>query len=149
MMTLVRWHHARNMHAMQHELSRLVNEFFRGDRQDKGARKQGSWTPAVDMHEGDEAFTVTAELPGFSKDDVQVEIKGNRLTLKGERKRETDVQKAQYHRVERVYGAFERSIRLPAVVDADKAKAIFKDGVLKLMLPKAEEAKPKPISVTA
>ena len=149
MMTLVRWHRARNMHAIQHEMSRLVNEFFRGGMQDKGARKQGSWTPAVDMHEGDEAFTLTVELPGFAKDDVQVEIKGNRLTLKGERKRETDVQETQYHRVERVYGAFERSIRLPALVDADKAKAIFKDGVLKLMLPKAEEAKPKPISITA
>ena len=148
-MTLVRWHRARNMPAMQHEMSRLVDEFFRGGLQDKGARKQGSWTPAVDMHESDEAFTLTAELPGFSKNDVQVEIKGNRLTLKGERKRETDVQETQYHRVERVYGAFERSIRLPAVVDADKAKAIFKDGVLKLMLPKAEEAKPTPISVTA
>ena len=147
-MTLVRWHRARNMPAMQHEMSRLVDEFFRGGLQDKGARKQGSWTPAVDMHESNEAFTLIAELPGFSKDDVQVEIKGNRLTLKGERKRETDVQETQYHRVERVYGAFERSIRLPAVVDADKAKAIFKDGVLKLMLPKAEEAKPKPISIS-
>ena len=149
MMTLVRWHRARNMRTMQHEMSRLVNEIFRGDMQDNGAWKQGSWTPAVDMHESDEAFTLTAELPGFLKDDVQVEIKGNRLTLKGERKRDTDVQKTQYHRVERVYGAFEHSIRLPAVVDTDKAKAIFKDGVLKLMLPKAEEAKPKPISVTA
>jgi HSP20 family protein len=149
MMTLVRWHRARNMQTMQHEMSRLVNEFLRGDMQDNGARKQGSWTPAVDMHESDEAFTLTAELPGISKDDVQVEIKGNRLTLKGEYKREADLQKTQYHRVERVYGAFERSIRLPAVVDADKAKAIFKDGVLKLMLPKAEEARAKPISVTA
>jgi HSP20 family protein len=149
MMTLVRWHRARNMRSMQHEMSRLVNEFFRGGMHDKGARKQGSWTPAVDMHEGDKAFTLTAELPGFAKDDVQVEIKGNRLILKGERKRETDVQETQYHRVERVYGAFERSIRLPALVDADKAKAIFKDGVLKLMLPKVEEAKPKPISITA
>src|SRR5215475_12401344 len=149
MMTLVRWHRARNMHTMHHEMSRLVNEFFPGERQDKGPRRQGSWTPAVDMHESDEAFTLTAELPGFSKDDVQVEIKDNKLTLKGERKRETDVQETQYHRVERVYGTFERSIRLPAVVDADKAKAIFKDGVLKLMLPKAEAAKPTTIRVTA
>ena len=101
------------------------------------------------MSESDEAFTVKAELPGFSKDDVQVEIKDNRLTLKGERKRETDVKEAKYHRVERVYGTFQRSIRLPAVVDVDKAEAIFKDGVLKLTLPKAAEAKPKPISITA
>jgi HSP20 family protein len=134
---------------MQHEMSRLVYEFFRGGMQDKAAKKQSSWTPAVDMCESDEAFTVQAELPGFSKDDVQVEIKDNRLTLKGERQRETDVNEAKYHRVERVYGTFQRSIRLPAVVDVDRAEAIFKDGVLKLTLPKAAEAKPKPISITA
>jgi HSP20 family protein len=101
------------------------------------------------MYEGDEALTLKAELPGLSKDDVQVEIKDNRLTLRGERKRQTEVKEAQYHRVERVYGAFQRSIKLPVVVDADKAEAIFKDGVLKLTLPKAAEAKPKPISITA
>ena len=149
MMTLVHWHRAPDVRTMENDLSRLVNEFLRGGLRNKRAWKQGSWTPAVDMCEGDQAFTLTAELPGFSKDDVQVELKDNRLTLKGERKRETDVQEKQYRRLERVYGTFERSIRLPAVVDADKAKAIFKDGVLKLMLPKAEEAKPKPISVTA
>jgi len=115
----------------------------------KRAWKQGSWTPAIDTCEGDQAFTLTAELPGFSKDDVQVELKDNRLTLKGERKRETDVQETQYRRRERVYGTFERSIRLPMEVDADKSEATFKDGVLKLTLPKAEEAKPKAIRITA
>jgi HSP20 family protein len=130
-------------------MNRLVNELFRGGMRNKRAWKQSFWTPAIDMCEGDQAFTLTAELPGFSKDDVQVELKDNRLTLKGERKRETDVQEKQYRRVERVYGAFERSIKLPAVVNADKAEATFKDGVLKLTLPKAEEAKPKPISITA
>jgi HSP20 family protein len=137
------------MHAMQNEMTRLMNKFIRGGPRSDEVERRGFWTPAIDMYEGDEAFTVKAELPGFSKDDVQVEIKDNRLTLKGERKRETDVKDAQYHRVERVYGAFERSIRLPAVVDADKAEATFKDGVLKLKLPKAEEAKPKPITITA
>jgi HSP20 family protein len=149
MMTLVRWHRAPEVRTIQSEMSRLVNEFFRGGMRDKRAWKQSFWTPAIDMCEGDQAFTLTAELPGFSKDDVQVELKNNRLTLKGERKRESDVQEKQYRRVERVYGAFERSIKLPAVVDADKAEATFKDGVLKLTLPKAEEAKPKPISITA
>jgi HSP20 family protein len=148
MITLVRWHRARDVHAMQNEMSRLLDGFLRGGMPDMGARRRDSWTPAVDMYEGDEAFTLKAELPGFSKDDVQVEIKDNRLTLKGERKRETDVKEAQYHRVERVYGAFQRSFKLPAVVDADKAEAIFKDGVLKLTLPKAEKAKPKQISIT-
>jgi HSP20 family protein len=137
------------MHTIHHEMNRLVRDFFRGGLQDKETSRRDVWTPAVDMYEGDEAFTVTAELPGFSKDDVQVELKDNRLTLKGERKREAEVKEAQYHRVERAYGAFRRSIRLPATVDADKAEAVFKDGVLKLTLPKAEEAKPKAISITA
>jgi HSP20 family protein len=149
MMTLVRWHRARDMHAMQHEMNRLVNEFFRGGMRDKGSRRRGSWMPAVDMYEGDEAFTLKAELPGFSKDDVQVEIEDNVLTLKGERKRDTDVKDAQYHRVERAYGAFQRSFKLPALVVADKAEATFKDGLLELTLPKAEEAKPQPIRITA
>jgi HSP20 family protein len=148
MITLVRWHRARDVHAMRYDMNRLVRDFSRGGLQDKGASSRDVWTPAVDMYEGDEAFTLTAELPGFSKDDVQVEIKDNRLTLRGERKREAEVKEAHYHRVERVYGAFQRSIRLPAMVDADKAEAVFKDGVLKLTLPKAEEAKPKPISIT-
>ncbi len=149
MTTLVHWHHAPDVRTMENDLSRLVNEFLRGGLRDKRAWKQSSWTPAVDMCEGDQAFTLTAELPGFSKDDVRVELKDNRLTLRGERKRETDVQEKQYRRVERVYGTFERSIKLPGVVDADKAEATFKDGVLKLTLPKAEEAKPKAIRITA
>ena len=149
MMTLVRWYRAPHVRTMQNDLSRLMNEFSRGGLRDKRAWKQSSWTPAVDMCEGDQAFTLTAELPGFSKDDVQVELKDNRLTLKGERKRETDVQETQYRRRERVYGTFERSIMLPGEVDADKAEATFKDGVLKLTLPKAEEAKPKAIRITA
>jgi len=149
MMTLVRWHRAPEVRTIQNEMSRLVNELFRGGMRDKQAWKQSSWTPAVDMYEGDQAFTLTAELPGFSKDDVQVELKDNRLTLKGERKRETDVQEKQYRRMERVYGAFERSLKLTAGVDAEKAEATFKDGVLKLTLPKTEAVKPKPINITA
>ena len=122
-MTLVRWQRAPEVRTLHNDMNRLVNELFQGGLQDKRAWKQSAWTPAVDMCESDQAFTLTAELPGFSKDDVQVEFKDNRLTLKGERKRETDVQEKQYRRVERVYGAFERSFKLPAAVDADKAEA--------------------------
>jgi HSP20 family protein len=103
----------------------------------------------VDMYENDQTLMLKAELPGFSKEDVQVEIKDNMLTLKGERKREAEVKEEQYHRVERAYGAFRRSFMLPVLVDADKAEATFKDGVLELKMPKAEEAKPKAIKVTA
>ena len=149
MMTLVRWHRARNMHTMQNDMERMVSAFFGDYRHDQPAPGRASWMPAVDLSEGDAAFTLKVELPGFSKDDVQVEIKDNQLTLHGERKREADAQTAQYHRVERVYGSFRRSFKLPTAVDADKAEATFKDGLLKLTLPKAQEAKPKPISITA
>jgi HSP20 family protein len=101
------------------------------------------------LYEGDEAFTLKAELPGFSKDDVQVEMRENTLTLTGKRTRDSEAKDSRYHRVERVYGVFKRSIRLPAAVNADKAEAIFKDGVLTLTLPKAEPVKPKPISISA
>jgi HSP20 family protein len=148
-MMLVRWNPARDMMRTRNEMHRLVNEFFRGGNGGEGGWWAGACTPAVDMHESDEALTLKAELPGFSKDDVQVEIKDNVLTLKGERKREHEVKEEQYHRVERVFGAFRRSFVLPALVDADKAEETFKDGVLELKLPKAEEAKPKRIGITA
>jgi HSP20 family protein len=149
MMTLVRWNPTRDMMRPRNEMYRLVNEFFRGGHGGEGGWWAGAWTPAVDMYESDQALTLKAELPGFSKDDVQVDIKDNVLTLKGERKREHEVKEEQYHRVERVFGAFRRSFVLPALVDADKAEATFKDGVLELKLPKAEEAKPKRIGITA
>jgi HSP20 family protein len=149
MMILVRGYRARDVHAMQNDMKRKVNALFGGHATNKRAPAKAAWMPPVDLTEGDEAFTLKVELPGFSKDDVQVEIKDNRLTLKGERKRETEVQEAQYHRAERAYGSFQRSIRLPVAVDADKAEAIFKDGLLKLTLPKADAAKPKLIRITA
>jgi HSP20 family protein len=149
MMTLVRWHPTRDVVTRRQEMNRLANEFFRGGMKGRGGWWAGSWTPAVDMYENDQTLMLKAELPGFSKEDVQVEIKDNMLTLKGERKRETEVKEEQYHRVERAYGAFRRSFMLPVLVDADKAEATFKDGVLELKLPKAEEAKAKAIKVTA
>jgi HSP20 family protein len=93
------------------------------------------------MYENDQALLLKVELPGFSKDDVQVEIEHDVLTLKGERKRQSEVKDEQYLRMERAYGAFQRTFKLPVVVDADKAEASFKDGILKLTLPKAGEAK--------
>jgi HSP20 family protein len=149
MMTLVRWHCAADVRLMPYEMNRLVHELLQGGRWNKSTGQPSRWTPAVDLSENDQAFTLTAELPGFSKDDVQVELHDNRLTLKGERKHAGNVQEKHYYRVERVYGAFERSITLPVLVDADKVHATFKDGVLKLTLPKAEMAKPKSIGITA
>jgi HSP20 family protein len=137
------------MMYMQHEMNRLMNDLFRGGHKGNGGRPAGSWMPAVDVYENEQALILKAELPGFSKDDVHVELKDNVLTLKGERKREVEVKEEQYHRMERSHGAFQRSFALPIGVEAEKAEATFKDGVLELTLPKTEVAKPKRIGITA
>jgi len=93
------------------------------------------------------SFVVKADLPGVNKDDIQIDLKDNTLTLKGEKKFENKVSKDNYIRVERSYGTFVRSFTLPQNVDAEKIKATYKDGVLELTLPKKEEAKPKQIKV--
>src|SRR5919108_1482045 len=100
-MALARWSPARDMMAMGDEMNRLFNDLFRGG--DVGERSwwAGNWTPAVDLYETAEALVLKAELPGFSKEDVHIELKDNTLTLKGERKREFDVKEEQFHRVER------------------------------------------------
>jgi HSP20 family protein len=134
---------------MREEMDRVFSQFFRrggdGEEDTWGA---GIWMPPVDIYETDDAFVLKAELPGFSKDDVNIEMQGNRLILRGERKRETEAKEEQYHRVERAYGRFERAFTLPPTVDAEKVQATFKDGVLGLRLPKSEAAKPKRIAIS-
>jgi len=105
--------------------------------------------PPVDIYESDEALVVKAELPGFSKEDIAVELKHNTLMLRGERKREAEMQEGNYHRMERTYGVFQRSFVLPTTVDQQKVKATYKDGVLELTLPKVEAAKPRRVAISS
>jgi HSP20 family protein len=103
----------------------------------------------VDIYETDGALVLKAELPGFSKDDIHIELKENTLVIKGERKHEDEVKDGNYHRMERTYGAFQRSFVLPTTVDREKVNASYKDGVLELRLAKMLEAQPKRIAVSA
>lgn len=112
-------------------------ELWRGDR----------FVPAIDVREDDEAVTLTAEIPGMAKEDLEVTIDNGVLTLKGEKKEGEVSEEAGYHRVERRYGRFERRIRLPGYVDAEKIEATYKDGLLKLRMPKAEVAKSRSIPI--
>ncbi len=105
------------------------------------------WLPPVDIRETDEALALHAEIPGLTKDDVNITLENNVLTISGERKFEKDAKKDNYHRIERAYGAFSRSFSLPANVRTDQVRASFKDGVLTVSLPKAEEAKPRRIEI--
>ena len=149
-MAIVRFEPFRDLVTFQDRLNRIFEDAFRGSR---GASEEewalgGSWAPSVDIYEQDGNLVLKAELPGIDPKDVDVHVENNVLTLRGERKLDSEVKRESYHRVERSYGAFSRSFTLPNVVDTDKIKAEFKEGVLRLVLPKKEEAKPKQISIS-
>lgn len=145
-MAIVRWDPFRDLIGLQERMNRLFDETFsrRGGEQPLGIT---TWSPAVDIYETENAFVVKVELPGLTKDDIEVQIHDGILTLKGERKFEKEVKEENYHRIERAYGTFQRSFSLPTAVEEDKIKASFKDGVLEVNLPKAEAVKPKQIKV--
>lgn len=106
-----------------------------------------TWSPAVNIKESDEALTLTAELPGFDKDGVEITLENNVLTLAGERKFEQESKGEAWHRIERSYGSFSRSFTLPATVKTDKVDARFENGLLAITLPKVEESKPRKIAI--
>jgi HSP20 family protein len=137
------------MMSVRDEMNRVLNEVFGRNANDESSWFSGAWTPPVDIYETDDALVMKAELPGFSKDDISIEMKENTLVIKGERKREDEVKEGSYHRSERTYGAFQRSFLLPTTVDQEKVRAAYKDGVLELRLPKVQAAQPKRIAVSA
>jgi HSP20 family protein len=105
------------------------------------------WTPALDLHEDKENFTVQVELPGMKKDDIDISLHEGSLSISGERRSEQKVEEAEVYRAERYVGRFQRTVHLPSAVAADRVKAQYKDGVLTITLPKTDEAKPKQINV--
>ena len=148
-MALARWTPYRDAMSVRDEMNRLFNEFFGRSTGEEGTWFSGAWTPPVDIYETDAELVLKAELPGFSKDEIGIELKENTLVIKGERKREDEMKEGNYHRVERAYGAFQRSFMLPTTVDHEKVKASYKDGILELHLPKVPAAQPKRIAVGA
>jgi HSP20 family protein len=118
-----------------------------GQRQSAAVTSPPVWAPALDIAERKDAYLVSVELPGVKLDDLKITLDDGLLTIHGERSFADDTSEQQYHRVERVYGAFRRSITLPAHVMADAVEASIEDGVLQILVPKAEEAKPTRIEV--
>jgi HSP20 family protein len=149
-MAIVRWEPFRDLQAVQDRLNRVFDDAFRGTPRgnDDEWALGGSWAPSVDIFEHEGNLVLKAELPGVDPKDVDVRVENNVLTLRGERKFESEVKRDKYHRVERAYGTFSRSFTLPNVVDTEKIKAEYKDGVLQVTLPQREEAKPKQIQVS-
>jgi HSP20 family protein len=145
MTNLIRWEPFREMLTLREMMDRMIDEVFE---RPFGVTFAGQ-VPAIDMYQTDNEVVVKAALPGVKADDVQISVTGDVLTIKGEIKQEEEQKGRSYHIREHRWGAFERSIILPTAVVADKARAEFENGILTITLPKAEEGRPKTITVKA
>jgi len=147
-MNLTRWEPYRDIATLQDRLNRAFGAAFtRSEREDE--LSLAAWAPPVDIAEEKDRIVITAELPGFQEDQIQIQSENGMLTLRGERKFEKEHDGKSYHRVERSYGQFVRSFSLPNNVDREKIKADFSNGLLRIELPKREDAKPRTIRITA
>jgi HSP20 family protein len=147
-MAIVRWDPFRDLMNLQDEVNSLFRRsFLRGAEPVSAVERAAVWAPAIDLYESDDKLTVEAELPGLDSDDIDITIEDDILHIKGERKFSDEVKEENYHRIERAYGYFERNIPLPHKVQGDKVAATVKDGLLRIEMPKAEEAKPKQIPI--
>jgi len=144
-MQLIRWDPFQQLVAMNNRLNRTINDPYTPRTEDAF----GAWAPPVDIFEKDEQLVLRAEIPGVQKENMDVGIESGVLTLRGERKQEIGVKEENAYRMERVYGTFTRSFSLPTTVDAAKVTATYKDGVLEVTVPKAENAKPKRVEIEA
>ena len=136
-----------DLETLQREMNRLFDFSLSRPGYDDTSLLGGQWAPLVDIYDSKDNLVVKADLPGLSKEDIQVAIQENILTISGEKKQELNVSENEYLRTERFYGSFHRAITLPTEVDRTKVQANFKDGVLELILPKKEEAKPQQIKI--
>lgn len=148
MVAIVRWDPFRDLMTLQDRMNRLFDQTMSRTRADEEeGMTVSTWSPAVDIFETADSIVMKAELPGVSRANIDIQVRDNTLTLKGERKFEREVKEENYLRIERSYGAFQRAFSLPTVIQQDKIRAVFKDGVLEVTLPKAEEAKPKQVKI--
>jgi HSP20 family protein len=146
-MNMVRWNPFRDMSILQNQMNRLFENALQTWPSDSDTTN--GWAPAADIYETDNDLVVRADLPGVDPKEIEVRVENNVLMIRGERRFEQKDDRENFHRVERSYGAFSRAFTLAAAVDADKIQASYKNGVLTITLPKAEQAKPKRIQIAA
>lgn len=144
-MAIVRWEPFRELTTLHDEMNRLFSTMFDGSV--NGQTTMRRWMPAMDLIETDDHFVLRADLPGLTENDVNIEVEDNVLTVSGERKAEQEINKDGYHRIERAFGSFRRSLELPEGVDAEAVTASFDRGVLEVLIPKPEERKPRKIQI--
>jgi len=145
-MPLVRWDPFKELERMQERMERLFGDYFwRTPLIERELR--GEWLPPADIYEDQDSLVIKVDLPEMDMKDIDVKIEDNTLKIRGERKLEKEEKKENYHRIERYYGTFSRSFTLPSTVDQEKVTATYDRGVLRIVLPKKEETKPKQIKV--
>lgn len=146
----VRWDPFRDLMSIQNELNRLFGRTYAGGEASAGTSATGgAWVPLMDIFETEETFVVAVELPGVDAEGVELSVEDSTLTIRGERAFYRDVPDEAFHRVERRYGPFARSLSLPPTADAQNIEASFDRGVLMIEVPKMEQAKPRKISIKA
>jgi HSP20 family protein len=143
---LTTWRPFRELDKMRGEMDRLWDAFFEG-RPRKNTMEEGEWLPSVDVSETKNDLVVKAELPGMDPKDIDISLSDGLLTIKGEKKQEKEEKEENYHFIERSYGSFTRSVQLPREVKHENISASYKNGILKVVLPKSEEAKTKEIKI--
>jgi len=145
-MTIKKWNPFSDLVSLSDRLNQLFDEGLWGEGEEE-LQSLTRWKPSTDIYETKDNYVFSVELPGFDKKNLEVEIKNNTMMIKGEKKREGEVKEEDYHRIERSYGQFQRSFRLPQNVDEKKIDAKMENGVLKITVPKKEVAKSKKIDV--
>jgi HSP20 family protein len=146
-MTIVRWEPLRELSSLQSEMNRLFSTVFDTPPSATSGDVLRRWVPAMDLVESGDHFVLRADLPGMSEEDIDIELEDGTLTVSGERKAEHEAREEGFHRVERSFGAFSRSLTLPKGIDGDAVSASFDRGVLEIRIPKPEQRKPRRISI--
>ena len=146
-MNLVRWNPFRDMSILQNQMNRLFENTYQGWPSD--TEGTAVWAPAADIFETENDLVLEADLPGIDPKQIDVRVENNVLTIRGERAFAPKTDRENFHRVERSYGTFTRSFSLSTAVDSEKIRAAYKNGVLTITLPKAQQAKPRRIEIAA
>lgn len=146
-MQLMKWNPTRDFFSLRHNMNHLFDDFFYPSRKISTDEGLWNWNPVVDIYEEEGNIVVKAEIPGVSKESIHLDVKDRVMTLKGERSEDKEVKEERYFRRERTNGRFERAFTLPADVNTEDIKAEYKEGVLKVIVPKPEAQKPRQITV--
>jgi HSP20 family protein len=145
-MAIIRWDPFRDLLTLREKMNRLFEDVVTARGQEKEFISS-TWNPAVDIYESENQLVLTAEIPGVAEKDVEIKIEDNTLSIKGERRFETETKEENYHRLERSYGSFYRTFTLPNYVDQDKIHAEHENGVLKITMPKRTDLKPRKVKI--